>query len=90
MIPDAAEKFVELNAAIPLVDPSAAALSIVTAPPFVKALLNVTAPVNALDPRVEPVIEVTPELVIVIAPPSETGEPETLIPVPLFTVIDEF
>ncbi len=45
MTPDEAEKLVELKAAIPLVTPSAAALSIVTEPPEPEALFNVTAPV---------------------------------------------
>jgi len=76
--PEEAEKLVELNAAIPLVVPSAAALSMVRELPDVRELLMVKAPVIAEDPPVEPVRDKTPVLVIVTAPVA----PDTLIPVP--------
>ena len=79
----------QLNAAIPFVVPSAAALSIVIVDPAVVELLSVNAPEIA-DPPVPPAIERTPVFEIVIAPPRETGEPDTPIPVPLLTVIVEF
>lgn len=88
--PEEAEKLVELNAAIPFVVPSAAALSIVIVEPDVTALLSVNAPVIADDPPDDPVIESTPLLEITTVPPSETGEPETPIPLPAETVIAEF
>ena len=82
-------KLVELNVAIPLVEAFAAALSIVIVPVAPLALLRVKAPVCALPPDA-PVMERTPVLEIVTVPPKDTGEPETPIPEPLETVIDEF
>ena len=65
-------------------------MSIVIEEPDVSALLMVTAPVRAEDVPVPPVTERRPVLLIVTVPPRDTGEPETPIPEPFVTVIDEF